>query len=223
MIFYMKTFISAIAIFLSVSGAQAFTSDVGIRDAQRANARGDYASELAITVPLSERGVAWAQGMLGNSYYTGKGVKENEQEAIRLWKLSADGGQAAAQYNLGLLYDRDSVVFRDHRDVLVFKAHDEAVKWYKKAADAGHNGARLNLGYMYYSGRGVPRDYNAAVKLFNLAAQAGEIIAQYNMGYMYENGLGLPHSLKDAVWWYRQAAQGGNKLARERMLALGAK
>jgi TPR repeat protein len=217
----MKKFISAIAIFFSVFGAHAFATDPNLRDAQRANVRGDYVSELAITVPLSGQGVAWAQGMLGNSYYTGKGVRKDEQEAIRLWKLSADGGQRAAQFNLGLLYDRDSVVFRDHRDVLVFKAHDEAVKWYKMAADGGHVTARLNLGYMYYSGRGVARDYQEALKWFNAAARAGDSNAQYNLGYMYEHGLGLTASAKDATWWYRQAASGGHQLAKNRLAGLG--
>jgi uncharacterized protein len=210
----MKQFIISVALVVTSIGAWAFGQDPVLLDAQRANARGDYARELAITRPLAEKGVGWAQGMLGNSYFSGKGVPQDEQVAIALWKRSADSGQAAAQFNLGLLYSRDDTVFRDHRDQLVFKEYQEAVKWYRMAADNGHREARLNLGYMYYAGRGIYQDYAEAFKLYNSAATAGNAIAQYNVGYMYLHGQGVAQNTVEAIRWYRLAASNGNQLAK---------
>jgi TPR repeat protein len=191
-----------------------------LRQAQLANARGDWSTELSITRHHAALGKSWAQGMLGNSYYTGKGVRKDEQEAIRLWKLSADGGQPAAQFNLGLLYDQDWVVFRDHRDILVYRDYEQAVIWYRKAAEGGHANARLNLGFMYYSGRGVQQDYAAAALLFISAAKSGVVLAQYNTGYIYEHAHGVEQNYREAIKWYKLAAAGGNTLASDRLAAL---
>ena len=51
------------------------------------------------------------------------------KEAVRLYRLSAKQGNAEAQYNLGLMYEKGQVVPKDFK---------EAFKWSKLAADQGN-------------------------------------------------------------------------------------
>ena len=59
------------------------------------------------------------------------------ETALRLWQPLADQGNASAQYNLGLMYDKGEGVAENDA---------EAVKWYRKAADQGRATAQSNLG-----------------------------------------------------------------------------
>jgi TPR repeat protein len=60
--------------------------------------------------------------------------------ALRLWRPLADQGDAAAQYNLGLMYVDGHGVAQDDA---------AAVSWFRKAADQGYADAQYNLGLMY--------------------------------------------------------------------------
>ena len=63
----------------------------------------------------------------------------NESKFERTKRL-AEGGDKAAQFNLGYMYDGEGVPEDDK----------EAVKWYTKSAEQGDAVAQFNLGYMYY-------------------------------------------------------------------------
>lgn len=75
-------------------------------------------------------------------------------EAIRLYRLAADQGHAAAQYNLGTMH-------RDGEGVP--QNYAEALRWFRLAADQGQAEAQTNLGVMYNRGNGVPQNYVEAV------------------------------------------------------------
>ena len=81
--------------------------------------------------------------------------------ALREWHPLAEQGNAGAQYNLGVMYDKGEGVTQDNA---------EAVKWYRKAAEQGDAEAQYNLGLMYRNGLGVPQDYVQAHMWYNLAA-----------------------------------------------------
>jgi len=59
----------------------------------------------------------------------GEGVKKDINEAIRIYRLAVEQGNAFGQSNLGLCYEQGAGVTRDA---------NEAVKWYQKAAEQGH-------------------------------------------------------------------------------------
>ena len=86
------------------------------------------------------------------------------KEAVRLYRLSAKQGNAEAQYNLGLMYEKGQVVPKDFK---------EAFKWSKLAADQGNASTQNNLSYMYYKGQGVPKDYVLAHMWWNIASSNG--------------------------------------------------
>ncbi len=116
--------------------------------------------------------------------------------ALREWHPLAEQGVAAAQFNLGIMYDNGRGVPQDYA---------EAVGWWRKAAEQGHATAQYNLGIMYDNGRGVPRDYAEAVGWYRKAAEQGVAIAQYNLGVMYAKGLAVPQDYVQAHMWYNLA------------------
>ncbi len=120
-------------------------------------------------------------------------------------KKDAEGGDAEAQSNLGLMYTTGQGVPQDSA---------EAVKWFRLAADQGYAEAQSNLGFMYCTGEGVPQDDAEAVKWFRLSADQGHAEAQSNLGAIYENGQGVPQDYAEAVKWYRLAADQGLAVAQ---------
>ena len=70
-------------------------------------------------------------------YQNGKGVQQDDAEAIRWYLKAAQQGHADAQNNLGLMYQNGKGVKQDDA---------EAIKWYLKAAEQGMLMPRIILG-----------------------------------------------------------------------------
>ena len=88
--------------------------------------------------------------------------ERGDYDTLRIFRPSAEQGNAWAQYNLGVMYHTgDEVTPQDYA---------EAIKWYRLAAKQGYSLALYNLGYMYNKGHGVLQDYAEAHKWYNLAA-----------------------------------------------------
>jgi uncharacterized protein len=122
--------------------------------------------------------------------------------AIRLWRPLAEQGDAAAQFNLGLIYYKGQGVPQDYVAAAV---------WLRKAADQGVAAAQWSIGSMYANGRGVRQDYAAAVSWYRKAADKGDANAQANLGGMYAEGHGVPQDYVLAHMWLNLAAAKGNK------------
>ena len=84
--------------------------------------------------------------------------------AVKEWTPDAEQGNAAAQYNLGLMYDKGLGVVQNYKT---------AVKWYTLAVEQGHASAQNNLGFMYGNGEGVLQDYIYAHMWWNITASSG--------------------------------------------------
>jgi hypothetical protein len=67
---------------------------------------------------------------------TGRGVAQDEAEAVGWYRKAADQGNAVAQNNLGLMLDNGRGVVEDEA---------EAVGWYRKAAEQGLPDAKAKL------------------------------------------------------------------------------
>lgn len=94
------------------------------------------------------------------------GAAPQDQEATNLAALvrAAEQGDANAQFNLGLMYDRRQDVAADYA---------EAERWVRMAAEQGLPYAQNYLGTMRLSSRGHPQDYVQAYMWFSLAASSG--------------------------------------------------
>ncbi len=109
--------------------APAWADEAGLQ----AFIRGDYATALKEYRPLAEQGDAVAQFALGTMYENGRGVPQDDKEAVRWYRLAAEQGEASAQNNLAKMSRRGRGVPKD--DVL---AH----MWWNFAAAQGHENAR---------------------------------------------------------------------------------
>ena len=145
----------------------------------------------------AEAADAESQFRLGQLYFTGKGVLQDDEEAVKWHRCAAEQGVAKAQFNLGLMYSKGKGVERDDA---------EAVKWYRFAAEQGLAESQNNLGLMYSKGKGVEQDYVEAVKWYRRAAEQGLAIAQFNLGTSYHNGQGVAQNYWEAYIWFSIAA-----------------
>lgn len=130
--------------------------------------------------------------------------------AVRWYRKAADQGNAVAQNNLGVKYERGWGVSRDY---------GAAVRWYRKAADQGNARAEDNLGLCYVNGRGVPRNYAKAMRWWRKAADQGDAKAQHNIGLMYARGDGVAPDLREARRWMQKAVASGDAGAKKWLAA----
>ena|SRR5689334_11268043 len=104
---------------------------------------------------------AWADFAAGLSAFQ----KGDYSTAMKEWRPIAESGDAAAQFNLGLMYYDGQGVPQDY---------SQASNWFLRSAEQGYEKAQLNLGAMYGIGKGVKRDYVQAYKWLNLCAAQGD-------------------------------------------------
>ena len=190
------------------------------------------------------QGEAEAQFELGYNYFYGRGVEEDEEEAITWYRKAAEQGHADAQYELGDCYLFAWGVAEDHEEAAkwyrkaaeqgnaqaqknlgdcyfygrgVEEDEEEAITWYRKAAEQGFEQAKNILGRCYYFGWGVEEDHEEAVRWFRMAAEQEYDEAQYNLGNCYYDGLGVAQDYEEAERWYRLAAEQGHARAKEKL------
>jgi len=145
------------------------------------------------------------QLILGEAFYSDKGVGQDYKEAARWYRLAADQGNSKAQNSFGIMFLNGLGVAQDDA---------EAVRWWRLAADQKDADAQYNLGYMVFSGLGVAENKEEAVRLFRLAAAQGHTDAQNRLGSMYLNGNGVAQDDAEAARLYRLAAEQGNAEAQ---------
>ena len=119
--------------------------------------------------------------------------------------LSAESGDAASQYQLGLLYDEGDGIEEDH---------EKALNWYSKSAEQGYAKAQANLSEIYLLDEGVDQNYEKGLYWAQKAAEQGDALGQVNLGIIYSDGLGVPQDYDIAVAWYRKAADQGDALGQ---------
>ena len=127
--------------------------------------------------------------------------------ALKEWKPLAEHGDASAQYNLGVMYEKGQGVPQNDKT---------AVKWYRLAAEQGDADAQNNLGVMYDKGKGVPQNDKTAVKWYKLAAEQGDATAQTNLGIKYFIGKGVVQDYVRSHMWLSIAASQGYKDASKK-------
>ena len=122
-------------------------------------------------------------------------------KALRLIRPLANDGDAAAQFNLGVMYLTGRGVQQDY---------SAAALWFRKAAEQGYALAQSNLGTLYLYGRGVTQDDTEAVMWFRKAADQGDAVAEFLLGDKYANGKGVPQGYSEAMIWFQRAAEQGH-------------
>jgi TPR repeat protein len=134
-------------------------------DGEIAYYTGDYPTALKLLQPLADQGHAAAQLDIANMYENGRGVKQDNAEAVKWTLKAAERGNADAQLRLGALYAKGLDGLK--QDWV------EAKKWFLKAAEQGNSLAQLNMGQMYKNGWGVNQDNVQAYMWYSISVAAG--------------------------------------------------
>ena len=119
----------------------------------------------------AEQGLAEAQNVLGVMYLHGRGVAQDDQQAVAWFRKAAEQGDVDAQGRLGGMYFHGRGVAQDDK---------QAVAWTRKAAEQGDAKAQGRLGTMYFHGIGVAQDYKLAYVWSSVSAANGGVEAATN-------------------------------------------
>ena len=143
----------------------------------------------------------------------------------------ASGGDADAQYEIAMMYQRGEHYKEDHAKAFewfmksaiqghsdaqlrvgmaydngdgVLMDNDEALSWYSKAYENGNNEAAFILGvYMLSDGEKMEE----AVQHLTYAAENGFVLSQDLLGRMYRQGLNVERDCLEAMKWHQMAAE----------------
>lgn len=162
---------------------------------------------LAVLVALLLSAVASAHAATGS---IARGLDAFDQreyrEALREFTPLAQGGNAGAEYRLGIMYAMGLGVARDYAP---------AVAWLRKSAVQGNASAENDLGTLYDQGRGVAEDPAEAARWFLRAAMRGHGAAQLNLAQLYEAGRGVPRDPVRGFAWANAASELGEFRAQK--------
>ncbi len=153
----------------------------------------DYASALEWLGKAADNGSFNAMNVLGHMYFAGRGVAQDNSQAIKCYLVSAEKGNVAAMYNVGYVYQNAT------------KDYAKAMEWYMAAAEKENASAMNGIGSLYYNGQGVAKDYAAALDWFTKAAGKGSKASMGWLAKMYEEGNGVKKDKAKAAEWKQKA------------------
>ncbi len=130
----------------------------------------------------------------------------DRQRGLPLLEKSAEAGNGAAQYNLGLIAASDTP-----------PDWPKAAGWFSRAAGQGVAEAQYNLGILYAEGKGVDKNIVTAGTWYAKAASQGLPDAALDYGVMVYRGEGVQKDEKVGAQWLLIAARRGNVIAQNRV------
>lgn len=149
----------------------------------------------------SELGYSKAQAEIGALYLYGSkqyGISQDKNKALDLFKRSADQGDSAGEYYLGICYENGVGVLKDA---------DKALQLYHSSAQKGYAAAKARMGYAYLAGDGVSVDYSTAYDYLKEAADQGNAYAIGKLADMYYYGLGVEENNNTAIDLYKKGVE----------------
>ena len=176
-----------------------------------------------------------AQLELGNIYFYGRGVKENEQEAFYWFRKAAVNENMEA---LDFLKDNASKSPFAARELITAffglsfeRKVTEAVKALDDIASGGNEFSSLAqyyMGQLFFNSEVIEQDYKTAFKYFKQSlsngymeslsfikqqAEKDNYIAQETLAEIYLDGIMTDKNKKEAFKWYAKAAENGSQKA----------
>ena len=121
----------------------------------------------------------------------------NFEEAAIAYLISANEGNAEAQFDIAYAYFNGEGIERDYAS---------AAMWFKRSARQNYAKAQYNLAYCYMNGRGVPRDYDKASDWLHQSANNNYKRAQLTLADCYANGILVEQNEKESQKWMAMAA-----------------
>ena len=126
--------------------------------------------------------------------------------ALNLFDALAEGGDAQAQYQLGMMYEQGLGTDQDIRI---------AARWYTQAAEQRSPEGLTALSALHLKGAGVIQNFKESLRLNEQAAALGYAPAQYKLGVAYATGVGTFRDPVKAHMWFNIASASGYPNAME--------
>lgn len=126
--------------------------------------------------------------------------------ALDLFEALAEGGDAQAQYRLGVMHEQGLGTDQDNKI---------AARWYTLAAEQRAPEGLAALSALHLKGAGVIQNYKESLRLNQQAAALGYAPAQYNLGIAYATGVGTFRDPVKAHMWFNIASANGYPNAME--------
>ena len=157
---------------------------------------------VAVALHLAEHGAnaPIAQFWLAHCYLVGKGIEQNEQEAIKWFQKAADQDCIQAIEALGLIHKRNPGTEGNLA---------KALAYFQLAAQRDSLVAQFNLASMLMHGEGTERNPTLAVHWYRQSANRGYGEAQQCLARCLRSGTGTQQDLPEALKWFRAAAAQG--------------
>ena len=152
----------------------------------------------------AKKGDAKAQYDLGESYYSGKKVKRDYDEALKWFYRAAKQGNSDAQFMVGVCYINN-------------KNEERGMMWYYRAAHNGNRRAQYNLACCYRMRAEADKDHfwwhsveaEYAAYWFEKAAENGHHDAEFKIAEYYYGGIGVEEDYAKAVKYYKKCRFNG--------------
>ena len=120
----------------------------------------------------ANKGSAESQFELGVLFEYGRGVQQDDVQALQWYEKSAAQGFPAGLYRLAVLLDNGWGQAVDKK---------RAFKLYKSAAEKGHTLAQHDVAIMYFTGSGVRKNLVQAYKWLKIAELNGSPLMQKHL------------------------------------------
>lgn len=192
----MRHLILALALVFGLGNAQASIED--LYEAQ------DYDAAFVQAREEAARGDFEAYDWLGLMYEQGRGTPVDVEAAAEHYRLAAAAGRNHARWRLGVLMDEGRIA----------GGSEQAVALFKLAAAEDYANALVSLGVMHATGRGTPKDFDAAYASYERAARLGDAGGMRGVAVMHYLGEGRPMDKVEAAAWFVLSAAMGNEEAK---------
>lgn len=148
-------------------------------------------------IEKAKSGNAIIQYIVGDAYSSGSygaaEVGQDDEEALKWYRKSANAGFTKAMIELAGYYEDDNEY--------------EMFKWYMRAAEKGNAEAQYHVGKCYENGIGVESDEYEAFEWYQKAADQDYADAIYNLAECYNYGFGIEQDDDMAFELYSRAAE----------------
>lgn len=145
-------------------------------DALAAEKRDDYTASAALWQQLAEKGDAEAQYKIGMQYWTGRGIKDDREEAERWLMKSADQNYAPAEEHFGR--NLPYTIYRHQlKQLSGIDLRRESEKWFLRAVEHGGAEEQLSLA-LFYLDYGSPSIQKKGYEWAFKAAESGNLNAK---------------------------------------------
>ena len=145
---HLKLLFMVLAMMLS-AGTMAQSAETLYKDGKALYDAEKYSEAFPKLMAAAEKGHKKAQYRVGLCYDKGRGVKEDDAQAVAWYQKSAAQEYDKAQYQLGKCYKDGEGVAKDRK---------KAVELFMKAAKQDNADAQYQLGKAYLNGKGIEAD-----------------------------------------------------------------